>query len=71
MLWVAITRNVNICVGKIPGISIRECLKAAVETRLVCYSQILVRLLVCRVSRLDVGVCLCSSCMVPKRLAEH
>ena len=55
-------RNVNICMGKIPGISIRECLKAAVETRLVCDSQILVRLLVCRVSRLDVGVCLCGSC---------
>ena len=46
VLWVAITRNVNICVGKIPGISIRECLKAAVETRLVCNSRILVRLLV-------------------------
>ena len=22
-------------------------------------------------ARLDVGVCLCGSCMVPKRLAEH
>ena len=33
-------RNVNICVGKILGISIRECLKAAVETRLVCDSQL-------------------------------
>ena len=63
VLWVAITRNVNICVGKIPGISIRECLKAAVETRLVCDSRKVTDTRQVIGARLDVGVCLCGSCI--------
>ena len=65
VLWIAITRNVNICVGKIPGISMLEssCRDTA-SLRFTDTRQVIG-------ARLDVGVCLFGSCMVPKRLAEH
>ena len=56
MLWVAITRNVNICVGKIPGISIRECCRDTASLRFTDTRQVIG-------ARLDVGVCLCGSCI--------
>ena len=65
VLWVAITRNVNICVGKIKEISIRECsCRDTASLRFTDTRQVIG-------ARLDVGVCLCGSCMVPRRLAEH
>ena len=55
VLWVAITRNVNICVWKIPGISMLEssCRDTA-SLRFTDTRQVIG-------ARLDVGVCLCGS----------
>ena len=57
VLWVAITRNVNICVGKIPDKRMLEssCRDTA-SLRFTDTRQVIG-------ARLDVGVCLCGSCI--------